>query len=83
MDVWFCVTRRNRAERLNRGGDEQAEGRTRRSPERIRRSSLNLTKTYHGSRQIGHMAVAPCRFSEKPAVMGIHRLVSSVRDSEV
>jgi hypothetical protein len=82
MDVWFCVIRRNRAERLNREAMNRLR-RTGRSPERMRRSSLNLTKTYHGCRQIGHMAVAPCRFSEKPAVMGIHRLVSSVRDSEV
>ena len=34
-------------------GDEQAEGRTRRSPERSRKSSPNLTETYHGSRLIG------------------------------
>ena len=31
-------------------GDEQAKGRTRRSPERNRKSSPNLTETYHGSR---------------------------------
>src|SRR5271156_6557606 len=32
--------------------DEQAEGKTRRSPERSRKSSPNLTKTYHGCRLI-------------------------------
>ena len=55
MDVWFCVTRRNRAERLNREAMNRLMEQIRRSPERDRRSSLNLIKTYHGSRLIVHM----------------------------
>src|SRR5271154_5360011 len=43
--------------------DEQAEERNRRSPERSRKSSPNLTKTYHGCRLLVHLltAVKPVR----------------------
>ena len=56
MDVWFCVTRRNHAERLNSETMNTLKERTGRSPERIRKSSPNLTKTYHGSRHLGQVA---------------------------
>ena len=55
MDVWLCVARRNRAERLNREAMNRLMEQIRRSPERDSISSLNLTKTYHGSRLIVHM----------------------------
>jgi hypothetical protein len=50
MDVWFCVTRRNRAERHNREEMNTLTGTTRRSLERDGKSSPHLTKTYHGGR---------------------------------
>jgi hypothetical protein len=50
MDVWFCVTRRNRAERHNRELMNTLSEATRRSPERYGKALPHLTKTYHGSR---------------------------------
>ena len=49
MDVWFCVTRRNRAERHNREVMNTLSETTRRSPERYGKALPHLTKTYHGS----------------------------------
>ena len=53
MDVWFCVTRRNRAERHNREVMNTLSETTRRSPERYGKALPHLTKTYHGSPLIG------------------------------
>jgi hypothetical protein len=46
MDVWFCVTRRNRAERHNREVMNTLSETTRRSPERYGKALPHLTKTY-------------------------------------
>jgi hypothetical protein len=51
MDVWFCVTRRNRAERHNREVMNTLSETTRRPPERYGKALPDLTKTYHGSIQ--------------------------------
>ena len=56
MDVWFCVTRSNRAERHNREVMNTLSETTRRSPERYGKALPHLTKTYHGSRLIGQVA---------------------------
>ncbi len=52
MDVWFCVTRRNRAERHNREVMNTLSETTRRSPERYGKALPHLTKTYHGSPEL-------------------------------
>jgi RNA-directed DNA polymerase len=52
MDVWFCVARKNHAERHNREGMNTLSETTRRSPERDGKSLPHLTKTYHGGRLI-------------------------------
>ena len=52
MDVWFCVTRWNRAERHNREVMNTLSETTTRSPERYGKALPHLTKTYHGSRLI-------------------------------
>jgi hypothetical protein len=54
MDVWFCVTQEPRREAQLRP-DELLRYKNRRSPERERKSLPHLTKTYHGSRHIGHL----------------------------
>jgi hypothetical protein len=54
MDVWFCVTRRNRAERHNREVMNTLSETTTRSPERYGKALPHLTKTYHGSRLFVH-----------------------------
>jgi hypothetical protein len=54
MDVWFCVTRRNRAESHNREVMNTLSETTRRSPERYGKALPHLTKTYHGCRLIGN-----------------------------
>jgi hypothetical protein len=59
MDVWFCVTRRNRAERHNREVMNTLSETTRRSPERYRKALPHLTKTYHGSRLLGSNPPVP------------------------
>jgi hypothetical protein len=55
MDVWFCVTRRNRAERHNREVMNTLSETTRRSPDRYGKALPHLTKTYHGSRLSGQV----------------------------
>jgi hypothetical protein len=55
MDVWFCVTRRNLAERHNCEVMNTLSETTRRSPERYGKALPHLTKTYHGSRLIGNL----------------------------
>jgi len=44
MDVWFCVTRRNRAERHNREVMNTLRETTRRSPERYGKALPHLTR---------------------------------------
>src|ERR1700682_2285587 len=66
MDVWFCVTSRNRAERHNREVMNTLSETTRRSPERYGKDSPHLTKTYHGSRLLVQVPEIPHATDSRP-----------------
>ena len=70
MDVWFCVTRRNRAERHNREVMNTLSETTRRSPERYGKALPHLTKTYHGSRHFGQVTLGSTVANSQYGVTG-------------